>query len=360
VRAFEREEAFVTVRLLIGFVIVVAVAGPAAAQTSSKPADSKKTVAHRTPWGHPDLQGVWANNVATPMERPKELADRATLTDQEVANLKAVATRLFDGNGDAAFGDSVFLAALRTPTKYTSTDGQTGNYNSFWVIQRQFDNRTSLVTDPDGKIPAMTPDAQKRAAAVVEKRKEAPAGPEALTLSLRCISFGLPNTFAGYNSTYQIIQTPDTVVIATEMIHDARIIPLDGRPHLASGIRQWLGDSRGHWEGDTLVVDTTNFVDQSFNGVSTLRVNGDQNMHLTERFTRVGNTLQYSFTIDDPTMWTKPWSAMIPLQGISEHLYEYACHEGNISMGGILRGARANEKSVSDGELEEGARKGSN
>jgi hypothetical protein len=352
-------------RYLVSFSILAAVAtatAPAAAQTPSgnaKPKAAPVAKAPKTPWGHPDLQGVWANNVATPMERPKELEGRALLTDEEVANLKAVAGRLFDGNGDAAFGDAVFLAALRTPKGYTSTDGQTGNYNSFWIIQRDFDNRTSLINDPpDGRIPAMTPDAQKRAADVVAKRKDAPAGPESLTLSLRCISFGLPNTFAGYNSTYQIIQTPDAVVIVTEMIHDARIIPIDGRPHADSNIRQWLGDSRGHWEGDTLVVDTTNFVDQSFNGVSPLRVNGDQNMHLIERFTRVGNTVQYAFTIDDPTMWTKPWTAMIPLQRIDQNHYEYACHEGNISMGGSLRGARANE-GVSLGELEEGARRGS-
>jgi hypothetical protein len=351
-------------RALMSLAILTAVAAafvPAAAQTptgAAKPRPAAAAKASKTPWGHPDLQGVWANNVATPLERPKELEGRATLTDEEVANLKAVAGRLFDGNGDAAFGDSVFLAALRTPKGYTSSDGQTGNYNSFWVIPREFDNRTSLVTEPDGKIPAMTPEAAKRAADVAAKRREAPIGPESLTLSLRCISFGLPNTFAGYNSTYQIIQTPDTVVIVTEMIHDARIIPLDGRPHLPSNIRQWLGDSRGHWEGDTLVVETTNFVDQSFNGVSALRIQGDQNMHLTERFTRVGNSLQYAFTIDDPTMWTKKWTAMIPLQSIQEQLYEYACHEGNISMGGILRGARTNE-GVRIEELEEGARRGS-
>jgi hypothetical protein len=344
------------------FAALATATAPAAAQTTAGAAPKTTAAAPqapRTPWGHPDLQGVWANNVATPVERPKELEGRALLTDEEVRNLKATAARLFDGNGDAAFGDSVFLAALRNPKGYTSTDGQTGNYNSFWVIQREFDNRTSLITDPpDGRIPPMTPEAQKRAADVAAKRREPPVGPESLTLSLRCITFGLPNTFAGYNSTYQIVQTPDAVVILTEMIHDARIIPLDGRPHLDSNIRQWLGDSRGHWEGDTLVVDTTNFVDQSFNGVSALRVQGDQNMHLIERFTRVGNTLQYAFTIDDPTMWTKPWTAMIPLQPIQEHLYEFACHEGNLSMGGILRGARSNE-GVPIGELEEGARRGS-
>ena len=195
----------------------------------------------------------------------------------------------------------------------------------------------------------MTPEAQKKVAAVTEMRRHPPAGPESLTLSLRCISFGLPNTFAGYNSNYQFIQTPDYVAVVTEMIHDPRIIPLDNRPHVGSNIRQWLGDSRGHWERDTLVVDTTNFVDQSNNGQSSLRISGDANMHLTERFTRVNdNTIQYKFTINDPTMWTRTWKAMIPLRKIPDQIYEYACHEGNYGMPDILGGARVEE----EGEVE--------
>jgi hypothetical protein len=319
-----------------------------------RPSQTQSAGTPRTPWGHPDLQGVWVNNNATPLERPKEIADKATLTDAEVNALKAEAARLFDGAGDAAFGDAVFLAALRNVQKFTSTDGQTGNYNSFWIVNRDFDNRTSLVIEPDGRIPPMTPEAQKKVAAVAEMRRQLPVGPESLSLSLRCISFGLPNTFAGYNSTYQIIQSADHVVIATEMIHDARIIPLDGRPHLPGTIRQWLGDSRGRWEGNTLVVDTTNFIDQSGNGQSALRISGDHNMHLVERFTRDGNTLQYEFTVDDPTMWTKTWKAMIPLKNVSEHIYEFACHEGNYSLPGILGGARVQERAEQDG-----ARRGS-
>jgi hypothetical protein len=155
----------------------------------------------------------------------------------------------------------------------------------------------------------------------------------------------LPNTFAGYNSYYQIIQSKDHVVIATEMIHDARIIPLDGRPHVSAGVKQWFGDSRGHWEGDTLVVDTVHFVDQSNQPPSSLRVGGDQNMHLIERFTRVApDVVNYEFTIDDPTMWTKPWKAMIPLRAQKDQIFEFACHEGNESMSGSLNGSRVQEK----------------
>ena len=298
------------------------------------------------PWGAPDLQGVWANNVATPLERPDELRGRTRLTDEEVAKLRRVAAELFDGNGDAAFGDAVFLAALRTPEGYKSTDGRTGNYNAFWVTERVFEDRTSLITDPpDGRKPPLTPKAEQVARSVEAMRREPPADAESLPLQLRCITYGVPNTFAGYNTNYQIFQTPTHVVVLGEMIHDARIIPLDGRPHVSSNIRQWLGDARGHWEGHTLVVETTNFLDQSFNGQAARRVNGDANLRLTERFTRVGpDELQYEFTIDDPTIWTRPWSAMIPYKATHDTIYEYACHEGNYGMHGILAGARVEDR----------------
>jgi hypothetical protein len=318
----------------------------AAAPNQAAPQGQTWTVP-RTAWGAPDLQGVWTNNNATPLERPKELADRQFLTDQEVESLKRSAAQLFDGNGDAAFGDSVFVAALRNAQGFTSTDTSTGNYNQFWLVDRDFDNRTSLITDPpDGRIPALTAENQRKQAATAERRKLRPAdGPESFSLSLRCITFGLPNTFAGYNSYYQFVQSPEYVVIFTELIHDARIIPLDGRPHLPQGVRQWLGNSRGRWEGDTLVVETTNFVDQSMNGMSALRVSGDENMRLVERFTRVGpETIHYEFTIDDPTMWTRPWTAMIPLRHSTDQIYEFACHEGNHSMTGSLSGARYQER----------------
>ena len=333
-------------RLSCYLVAAVAVASltiiPAASQESYKPP--------RLPWGAPDLQGLWANNVATPLERPEELQGRATLTDDEVAKLRRVAHQLFDGNGDAAFGDAVFFAALRTPEGYKSTDGRTGNYNSFWVAERVFENRTSLIAEPtDGRKPALTSHAGKVAAAIDEMRQQPPAGAESLPLQLRCITYGVPNMFAGYNTNYQIFQTPTFVVILGEMIHDARIVPLDGRPHLSPNIRQWLGDARGHWEGNTLVIETTNFIDQSFNGQAARRINGDENLHLTERFTRVSpDELRYEFTVDDPTIWTKQWTAMIPYKGTDDVLYEYACHEGNYGMHGILAGARVHEKTQSE------------
>jgi len=339
----------------------LAVISLAAISGAAQQAPSAKTwTPLRTSWGEPDLQGVWANNNATPLERPKELQGRQFLTEEEVASLKKVAGQIFDGNGDAAFADAVFLAALRNvqgnAKGYESSDGRTGNYNSFWLVDRDFDNRTSLVTDPpDGRVPPLTPEAQQRAADAAAVRTRLPAGPEDLTLSLRCISPGVPNVFAGYNSYYRILQIPGYVVIGTEMYHDARIVPLDGRPHLSPNVRLRNGDSRGHWEGNTLVVDTTNFLSQGGSGQSSFQIAAGQNLHLIERFTRVGpNAVNYEFTIDDSTTWTKPWTGMIPLKQSQDKLYEFACHEGNRGLVGTLSGARFQEKAAA-----EAAKKGS-
>ena len=299
----------------------------------------------RTPDGQPDLQGIWANNNATPLQRPEELAEKQALTDEEVATLKERATQLFDDDaGDAAFGDSVFQAALADTEDFTSTDGGTGNYNHFWLVERDFDNRTSLVVDPpDGRIPPLTPEGQQRADARSAARERPADGPEDRSLSERCISFGVPRLGAGYNSYYQILQTPGAVVIFMETIHDARVIPLDGRPHISQNIRQWHGDPRGHWEGDTLVVDTTNYSPKSYFRGSA------ENLHVVERFTRVGpRTISYEITVDDPTTWTNAWTAMIPLKKTEDPIYEFACHEGNIGMEGILSGARAQEKAAAE------------
>jgi len=297
----------------------------------------------RTVDGHPDLEGTWANNNATPLERPAELAGRATLTDAEVATLKARSARLFGGDGDAAFGDNLFATLLANPDKFVSVDGRTGDYNQFWLPDRVFDNRTSLITDPaDGRVPALTPQAQRRAAADAAARPAIPRGPEDRSLSERCITFGVPRTQPAYMSYYQIVQSRDAVVFRMETIHDARVIYMDDRPHPGKTIRHWLGDSRGRWEGDTLVVDTTNFSPKSnFRG-------SHENLHLIERFTRVSpDRLEYAFTVSDDTTWTRPWSAMIPLQRSSEPIYEYACHEGNLGLAGILTGARADERAES-------------
>jgi hypothetical protein len=220
-------------------------------------------------------------------------------------------------------------------------------YNQFWYdrgTKTIGTRRTSLIVDPpDGLIPALTPEAAKR---VSEKRawmeEHATDGPEGRSLGERCILWvtaGPPMLPGPYNNNFQIIQNRENVVILNEMIHDTRVIPLDGSPHLPAAIRGWRGDSRGHWDGKTLVVDTTNFSDEySFRG-------SDRNLHLTERFTRVSpDTLIYEFTVDDPTAFTKPWTVQIPVTRTKGPIYEYACHEGNYAMMDILAGARATDK----------------
>ena len=300
----------------------------------------------RTADGHPDLQGFWANNNATPLERPKELAGRESLTNEEVAALKKKAHEMFSGNGDAAFGDNLFetvLANVRGTKKgFKSVDGETGDYSSVWNDERDWNNRTSLITDPpDGRLPAMTPEGKARRDANAEARQRPAATPEDRALQERCITYGSPQLVAGYQSYYQVVQTPKSVVIMTEMIHDTRAIQLDAGPHLPSAVRQWFGDSRGHWEGDTLVVDTTNYKPRSFMSVSS------EKLHVVERFSRSDpETLKYEITINDPGTWTKPWSLMIPLKRSPKPVYEYACHEGNIGMVGILKGARAEEQAA--------------
>jgi hypothetical protein len=297
--------------------------------------------------GQPDLQGNWLNKSATPLERPKELEGRPVLTDAEVNELKRRADRLFkNGQNDYAAGDNLFLAVLANPDRYRSP---TSTSNSDDMVEREFDNRTSLIVDPpDGRIPPYTPAGQRRQAAGVAATlgKSIPAGPEDLTPSQRCITFGVPRlggTFsAGQYGYFQILQAPGYVVVFYEAIHDARIIPLDGRPHLPQHFRTWDGDSRGRWEGNTLVVDTANFSAKSnFMGSA-------ENLHLVERFTIVApNEIRYEIAIDDPTTWTKPWTAVVPFKRTEEKLYEFACHEGNAETeAGILSGAHAAAKTA--------------
>jgi len=329
----------------------VAILGSLAQGQTAQPSASAKAKAVKETWtaprtadGHPDLQGYWANNNATPLERPKELAGRPFLTEQEVAALKKKAAELFNGEGDAAFGDTVFNTVLAnvkgTKSGFTSTDGETGDYSSVWTVQREWDNRTSQITDPpDGRIPAMTPEGQKRRQENLAAARRPAAEPQDRALQERCITYGSPQLVAGYQSYYQIVQSPTSVAFMTEMIHDTRLIRVDGSPHVPAPVHQWLGDSRGHWEGDTLVVDTTNYKPRSFMGISS------EKLHVTERFTRTGpETLQYEVTIDDPGTWTKPWSLMIPWRHSPNPIFEYACHEGNIGLAGILSGARVEEQ----------------
>ena len=317
---------------------------PAAAQTAQS--QSSEWTTPRTPDGHPDLQGVWANNTITPLERPTELNDRAYLTAEELARLKANADRLFSGEaGDAAFVDQVFLAAISEAKDFTSSDTGTGNYNQFWLVERDLSDRTSLITDPpNGRIPALTPSADQTQRQRAAYSEDHPAdGPEDRGLSERCVNFGVPKLITGYNSYQQIVQTPGHVAMYQEMAHDVRLVPLDGRPHIKNSTRQWNGDPRGHWEGDTLVVETTNFSSKS-----DFYLSGPvENLHLVERYTRVGpDTLEYVATITDPTTWTRPWTVSIPLKKSDDAVFEYACHEGNYGMEGILAGHRAQEKAA--------------
>jgi hypothetical protein len=281
-----------------------------------------------------DLQGVWSFSTLTPLERPAEFAGKEFLTDAEAV---ALAKRTMERNN-------------RDTRDTSNPDGDVASaYNEFWwdrgttVARVNGKFRTSLITDPpDGRIPALTPAAQQRAAARAAERRQHPAdGPEDRSLGEQCLMFnaGPPMLPGPYNNFMQIFQTRDHVVIYNEMIHDARVIPLDRRPHAAAAARFWLGDSRGRWEGNTLVVDTTNFTDKT-----NVRGSGP-GLHLTERFTRAdAKTLLYEFTVDDPSTFTKPWSAVLPMQQTADRIFEYACHEGNYALGDILRGARFEEK----------------
>ena len=296
----------------------------------------------RMPDGRPDFQGVWANNGMTPLERPKQFGMRTTMTDAELAELKKRAAALSDG-GDAFFADELFIAALEGKTKFTSADTQTGNYDQTWLSDRVWDNRTSLIIDPpDGRIPALAPGAAERArAAAAAASTKGPAdSAQDLSLGTRCVTFGTPNIRAGYQSYFEITQGPGVVALRTELFHDARIFSTDGGgPHAAPIIRQYHGDSRAHWDGDTLVVDTTNYMPNA------TRVGASPQLHTIEKFRRVAaDTLEYYVTFDDPAVWSRPWTLMIPLKMTGEQMFEYACHEGNYGLPAILRGAREQEK----------------
>jgi hypothetical protein len=296
----------------------------------------------RTKDGKPDLQGVWGNNSVTPMTRPRQWKDKETLTEAELNELKALAAAQVDEGGDAIFGNFVQqLLDARDRGKFdqVSYDPSTGNYNQFWMADREWDHRTSLIIDPpDGQFPPLTPDAEaRREAARKAPRTRGPAdGPEDRPLSERCISYGAPRTGANYNSYVQIIQSPETVVLMQEMIHDARVVPMTGKPHLPAKIRQLHGDPRGRWDGDTLVVETTNYL----NGF----MGSTPDVKITERYTRVSpEFINWEVTVEDPKTWTRPFTFMIRLKKTDGLIYEYACHEGNYAMTGILAGARKDE-----------------
>ena len=324
---------------------LAAVVGLPAAAAAQAPAEG--WTAPRTAHGHPDLQGVWANNSATPLQRPAALADRETLTDEEVARLKATADELFALDADdAAFGDSVFTTALAAAESFSSADTQTGNYNQFWMVERNWDNRTSLIVDPpNGRLPQRTPAADARLEAYNAGRQRHAHWTDDRSLGERCITFGAPRLGAGYNSYYQIFQTADHVVLLMEMAHDARIIPLADRPPLDEDIRLWHGDSRGHWDGETLVVETANYSPKTY------FMGAQDNLRIEERFTRVApDVLEYEVRVEDLETWAEPWTAVIRMNRSEDSLYEYACHEGNIGMEGILSGARVLERAEAAAE----------
>ncbi|HJN46752.1 MAG: hypothetical protein CL477_19115 [Acidobacteria bacterium] len=315
------------------FVVVALCLSPAAVS-----AQQNWTVP-RTPAGQPDLQGVWANNTATPLERPAAFEGKDALTDEELAIYQARAAALRDSEqAGNLLGDLLIQQVLEDPN-FREFDPGTGNYNSFWLVERELDNRTSLIVDPpDGRIPTVTEAARER-----RRNQPRPTGGRAdsherRSLLDRCISYGVPNLLAGYNAYFQIAQSADHVVIYQELIHDARVIPIDGTPHLNQSIRQLHGDSRGRWEGDTLVVETTNYSSRgSYRGAT-------DNVRVVERFTRIApETVTYEVTFEDPDTWAQPWTLMIPLKQSAEPIFEYACHEGNYAIAGILAGARAEE-----------------
>ena len=312
----------------------------AGAQAPDRADRSRPWTPPRTSDGRPSLEGVWENNSATPLERPAQLAGKPRLTDEELASLERRAREMFTPATDATFGDSLYLALL-TGLPNPGSRGA-GTYSQNWLPDRYFEHRTSLIVDPaDGRLPAPTAEGDKlRRGGLLGRR---PASAQEMTLTDRCISYGFPDLFAAYMSVYRILQTPDYIAIQMEKIHDVRIIPLDGRPHLPAAMRQYLGDSRGRWDGDTLVVETTNFhpAGNQFGGYYTL---SDQNLTLIERFRRTApDTLEYTFTVNDPSMWTRPWTATINWKPSKGEVLEYACHEGNYSMRGMLSAARAEE-----------------
>ena len=294
---------------------------PAATAINKAKVIPKNYTVPKTPWGEPDLQGVWSYATTTPLQRPDALAGRATLTETEIEALDQAQ----DARADAA-----------------PRAGDPGTYNTVWFDQGKSNGQTSLIVDPpDGKLP-WKPEALKANAERAAHQRAHPADSYLdRSPTDRCIMYhGVPPLPSGYNNTYQIFQTPGLVAILDENIHHVRLIPLDGRPHLTDRVRHWNGDSRGHWEGNTLVVDTTNF-----NNKTALRYNGSENTHAVERFTRVSDRLiDYKYTITDPTVFTRPFTVLIPMPMRDDKIFEYACHEGNHSMVGILSGARAEEK----------------
>jgi hypothetical protein len=323
-------------RALILLLVFAVMAGIAAAQ-------AKKYTPPRTPDGQPDLQGFWTNNSYTSLERPRNV------------------TKEFYTKAEALEAEKKAAAQESEQTTPGTVEDVHYDFTQFGLDRSQsaheLNLRTSLIVDPaDGKLPPLTAEGQKRAAERAEEEKRIGRWDSAQSNQLddRCVIFvgaGPPMLPAGYNSNYQIVQSPGYVMILFEQAHDVRVIPLNGQPHAPREVRQWLGDGRGHWEGDTLVVETTNF-----NGKNPLR-GSSQNMRVTERFTRVSETqIQYRFTVEDESTWTRPWTAELPMAKTVGPLFEHACHEGNYGLYNTLVGARLEEKKAAEAAAKKGSK----
>jgi hypothetical protein len=336
----------VTIAVALAIATALLCSGHVAAQSAAQspspgaaPARAKYSPP-KTPWGEPDLQGTYSNRTITPFERPATAEGREFFTPQEVA---AMEKRAQERSGDESRNRGSRQDVERA-------------YNDFWWDPgtKVTTMRTSMVIDPpDGRVPPLTDEARRRQAEESKRPAFRGAGASGrgtdswLDRSTfeRCITRGLPAamTPSAYNNNYRITQSPGYVAIEIEMLGGTRIIPTDGRRHISGSMRQWMGDSTGHWEGDTLVIDTTNFTDKVlYRGAS-------DNMHLVERLTRVGpNEIEYRFTVNDPTTFTRPWTAVIPFVVTGEAMFEYACHEGNYGLAGILSGAREEERAAAE------------
>jgi hypothetical protein len=328
-RSLTRANAAIFVLIVMG--VIMPLSGQTPVRANNARTDGGSGGRH-TPDGQPDLAGLWTNATLTPLERPAALGQKQFYTDEELAALRRQI------NEQSAHD--------RPP----ASSSDPGTYNQFWWDEGGPLKQTSLIVDPpDGRIPALTPDGERRRAVRRARRLDRADAPEDRNLSERCITRGAPKLPGGYNNNFQIVQTPQHVAILQEMIHETRIVPMDGRPHAPAQIRSFLGDSRGRWEGDTLVVDTTNFNDKV--GTTSYNCCGGaaEHLHIIERFTRIDeNTIDYQYTVDDPTTFTRSWTVKLPMRRIGGPLYEYACHEGNYSMAGMLKGRRAEEKAVEE------------
>jgi hypothetical protein len=322
-------------RIVSGLLVVVPMVG----QTPHNQPDPRAYKVPNTPYGQPDLEGIWTNATLTPLERPRDLGDKQFFSPEEALEYEKKAYNKVERyRPDDATGTAVLVHDM----------------DKFWRDQTRVvpTLRTSLIIDPqDGRIPPFTPEGKKRAAAAAVARKEHGLdGPESRSALERCIAAsnaGPPIMPADYNSNYQIVQSKGYVVVVSEQIHDARLIPLDGRPHLSRNVRQWAGDSRGHWEGKTLVVETTNFTGKTnFETTTQPHIpNTSEALRIVERFTRIAaDTIRYDFTVDDPIMYSRPWTGELFLQRTAGPVLEYACHEGNYPLANLLSGAREQER----------------